>query len=320
MKRQTKLYFEKIGILLAVYLVLRFLLPLILPFFLAWMTVCFLIFSQKKIHMKLFPLSICWLALFLLLAGIAGFFGCWLLYEPCRDLIPVCQNYWLRFSTYLDWIPGLLSGHLADTIPSVFTFLFGLFLYFVSVPLFAKDWKQLRRMLDQLPFSFQITNAGRRIAQSMKGWARAQFRIMFIITLECAAGYFLLKIPGSGLWAVLTGFVDALPVFGTGTIFVPWILILVLQKNYALALWLALLYVITWLTRELLEPKLLGDGLGLLPICFLMSVIVGLRLFGAVGLFTGPFGVLLVKELWAELEMSAPPESSSAPSSADGET
>jgi len=317
MKQQTKLNIQKTGILLAVYLCLRFLLPLILPFFLAWATVGLLVFSRKKIHMKLLPLSICYLVIFILLTGTAGFCGCWLLYEPCRNLIPVCQNYWIQCSEYLSWLPETLSGRLADAMPSVFSCMFGIFLYFISVLLFAKDWERFHQMLENLPFSRQLTSAGKRITQSMKGWVRAQFKIMFIITIECAAGYYLLKIPGAGLWAVLTGLIDALPVFGTGTIFIPWILIIVLQKNYTFALWLALLYFITWLTRELLEPKLLGDGLGLLPICFLMSVIVGLELFGAVGLFTGPFGVLLVKELWAELEMSVPPESTSSSLSAD---
>lgn len=309
MKQQTKLNIQKTGILLAVYLGLRFLLPLVLPFFMAWATVGFLVFSQKKIHMKLFPLSICYLVIFILLAGTAGFCGCWLLYKPCMNLVPVCQNYWMQFSEYLSWLPEALSGHLADTMPSVLSFLFGIFLYFISVLLFAKDWERFHHMLNKLPFSGPVSNAGKRITQSMKGWVRAQFKIMVIITFECAIGYYLLKIPGTGLWAVLTGIVDALPVFGTGTIFIPWILIVALQKDYIFALWLALLYFITWLTRELLEPKLLGDGLGLLPVCFLMSVIVGLELFGPIGLFTGPFGVLLVKELWAELEMSAPPES-----------
>ena len=102
---------------------------------------------------------------------------------------------------------------------------------------------------------------------------------------------------------MLTGMVDALPVFGTGTIFVPWLILVFCQKDYTFFVWLLLLYGITWLTRELLEPKLLGDGLGLLPVCFLISVIVGLKLFGAAGLFTGPFGILFVKELWTELEM-----------------
>lgn len=310
MSRQTKLYIQKTGILLAVYLVFRFLLPLVLPFFLAWMTVCFLIFLQKKIHMKLMPLSICYLILFILAAGSAGLCTCWLLYEPCQELLPICQNYWMQFSDYLSWVPELLTGRLADTMPSVLACLFGIFLYFISVLLFARDWTRFHQMLGHLPFSAPVHRAGKRITQSIKGWVRAQFKIMLVISVQCAAGYYFLHIPAFLFWAVITGIVDALPVFGTGTIFLPWILIVILQGNYTLALWLGLLYLVTWLTRELLEPKLLGDGLGLLPICFLMSVIVGLHLFGAMGLFSGPFGILLVKELWAELETSAPPENS----------
>lgn len=317
MKQQTKLNIQKTVILLAVYLVLRFLLPLVLPFFLAWATVGILVFLQEKIHIKLFALSICYLALFILLAGTACFFGCWLLYEPCRDLIPICRDYWIQFSKYLTWLPDLLSGHLAHTMPSVFSCAFGIFLYFISVLLFARDWERFLHLLEKLPFSPQLSRAGKRITHSIKGWFRAQCKIMFIVTLQCAAGYWLLRIPGAGLWAVLTGFLDSLPVFGTGTIFIPWIGIVLLRKDYLFALWLALLYFVTWITRELLEPRLLGEGLGLLPICFLISVITGLKLFGAAGLFTGPFGVLLVRELWKELEMSAPPESTSAPLSAD---
>lgn len=309
MNQQTKLYFQKTVILLAVYLVLRFLLPIVLPFFLAWITVGFLVVIQEKTNLKLMPLCIGFLLVFLLFSGTTVCCGCYLLYEPCRSLLPICQNYFTQFSEYISWIPESLSGQLMNTMPSVFSCMFGVFLYFISVLLFAKDWARFHELLKKLPFSEPVLNAGKRITQSIKGWVKAQFKIMIIISIECAAGYYFLHIPGFLLWAVLTGLVDALPVFGTGTVFFPWIFIVLLQGQYQLALWLGLLYVLTWLTRELLEPKLLGDGLGLLPICFLMSVIVGLELFGAVGLFTGPFGVLLVKELWAELEMSAPPES-----------
>lgn len=320
MKRQTKLYLQKTGILAAVYLFFRFLMPMILPFFLAWTTVYFLIFFQKKIHMKLLPLSICFLILLFLLAGSGIFCGCYLLYGPCKSLLPACQSYWEQFSEYLSWIPESLSGHLWKTAPSVFSCLFGLFLYVISVLLFAKDWDAFHVMLKKLPFSGYVAHAGKRITQSFQNWVRAQFKIMLIISMECGVGYALLHIPLFWFWAVLTGVVDALPVFGTGTIFFPWILIVFLQGNYPLAGWLILLYAVTWLTRELLEPKLLGDGLGLLPICFLMSVIVGMKLFGTLGLFTGPFAVLLVRELWAELETSAPPESSWASPSVDEET
>ena len=69
MKLQTRLYFQKTGILMAVYLVLRFLLPIVLPFFLAWVTVGCLTFFQKRSHMKLMSLSVLYLVLFLLLSG-----------------------------------------------------------------------------------------------------------------------------------------------------------------------------------------------------------------------------------------------------------
>lgn len=304
MKLQTRLYFQKTGILMAVYLVLRFLLPIVLPFFLAWMTVGCLTFFQKRSHMKLMSLSVLYLVLFLLLSGASVFCGCWLLYEPCCRLLPVCRDYWAQFAGYLTWLPGSLSGFFADLMPSALSCMFSIFLYLISILLFSKDWERFHSLLYRLPFAIPVSNAGRRILQCVKSWIRAQFRIMAVISLECMIGYYFLHIPGFPFWAVLTGIIDALPVFGTGTVFFPWIVIVALQGDYTLALWLGLLYLTTWLTRELLEPKLLGDGLGLLPVCFLMSVIAGLKLFGPLGFFSGPFGVLLIRELWVELELS----------------
>ncbi len=302
MNPQTRLYIQKTGILIAVYLALRFLLPVILPFFLAWATVGVLTLIQKKIHIRLFPLGIIYLVLFLLLFGSIVLFGCWVLYEPCRNLLPVCQNYWEQFSEYLAWIPEKLTSRLADAMPAAFSTFFRVFLYIISTLLFAKDWDGFNAMLQRLPFAYSFQNTGKRITQSLRNWVKAQSKIMLIVSAECAVGYYFLEVPGFWLLAILTGFLDALPVFGTALIFAPWILILLLQGEFRLALWLAPLWLITWLTREFLEPKLLGDGLGLLPICFLMSVIVGLQIFGPLGIFSGPFGVLLTRELWRELD------------------
>lgn len=302
MNQQTKLYFQKTGILLAVYLTLRFLLPLVLPFVFSWMTVGALTFVQKKTNARLLSISILYIILFLFLGSASIFCGCYLLYEPCCRLVPICQSYWAQFNEYLTWIPESLSGYLAIAMPSAFSCLFGIFLYLLSILLFAKDWNHFHTLLYKLPFADPVSHAFRRILWCVKSWIRAQCRIMLVISLECAIGYYFLHIPAFFFWAILTGIIDALPVFGTGTIFFPWILIMVLQKDYTFALWLALLYLITWLTRELLEPKLLGDGLGLLPVCFLISVITGLKLFGPLGLFSGPFGILLIRELWKELE------------------
>ncbi len=310
MNRQAWLYIQKTGILAVVYLILQFLLPLVLPFFLAWLTVHFLVFLNRRLHIRLFLLSILYLFLLTLFFAAAGFCGCCLLYQPCRELIPVCQNYWEQCADYLSWLPESLSGQMIARMPDLFSFGFGVLLYYISVLLIARDWTHVQNLLRRLPFSLPISRASQRIAKATRGWVKAQGKIMLVVTLECAVGYYLLHIPYFFLWAVLTGFVDALPVFGTGFVFFPWGAILLLQKDYKLAGWIAVLFLVTWLTRELMEPKLLGEGLGLLPIGFLVSVVAGLQLFGGIGLFTGPFGVLLIKELWAELEKSAPPERS----------
>ena len=317
MQRQTKLYLQKAGILAAVYVVLKFLLPVTLPFFLAWLTVAGFNSTRRQIRMRLLPFSAGCLFLASLVTLILLGLAVWLLYKPCLDLLPVWQDALRMLHQELDWLAASLSGRLVIMVPSVFSWLFSIFLYVISVILFAKDWIPFRELLKKLPFAAPVSRAGNRVALALKSWAHAQIRIMFIVALECAVGYWLLRIPGAGLWAVLTGFVDALPVFGTGTIFLPWIVLVLLQKNWMLALWLLLLYGITWLTREILEPKLLGDGMGMLPISFLISVILGFECFGASGLVTGPFGVLFVKELWAELQTPAPPETPSASSSAD---
>ena len=128
MTQQTRLYFQKTGILLAVYLTLRFLLPLVLPFALSWLTVAALTFVQKKTNVPLLSLGICYILLFLLLSAISIFCGCYLLYDPCCRLLPICQAYWSQFSEYLTWIPESLSGYLAIAMPSALSCLFGVFL------------------------------------------------------------------------------------------------------------------------------------------------------------------------------------------------
>ena len=313
MNQKYCLLLQKAAIAALVYLILRYVLPLIFPFFFAWLTVYVLNRIRHRFSMRLVPLSAGVLCLLCLVALCSLLLGGYLLYPPVMELLPVCLNYLKSLPFLSNWIPA--------SMPSVFSCFLGIFLYFMSIILFAKDWKAFENILIQIPFYLMFQNAGKRMAHACRSWIYAQFRIMFIITLECALGFWLLlKLPGAGLWAVLTGLLDALPVFGTGTVFLPWLLIELLRQNWMFSLKLFILYAITWLTREFVEPKFLGDGLGLLPVCFLISVIVGMKLFGPWGLFTGPFGVILTKELWAELENPASLQTPSVPLSADDET
>ena len=320
MQKLTKLHIQKAGIAAAVYVLLKFLLPLVFPFFFAWLTVAALNRMRHRVSMRLLPLSAGVLSILFLATLLFLLLGGYLLYPPIQKLFPVWQDFLMRMPLLSDWVPSSVLDQLTRMMPSVLSCMFGIFLYFISLLLFARDWKDFDAMLAKLPYYQMVKNAGRRMSTACRNWIHAQIRIMFIITLECAIGYsFLLHLPGAGLWAVLTGFVDALPVFGTGTVFLPWILIELLKNQWMYAIRLVVLYAVTWLTRELLEPRMLGDGLGLLPVNFLISVIVGMKLFGPMGLFTGPFGVLLMKELWAELETPASPQTPSVFPSADDE-
>ena len=109
MQKQTRLYLQKAGILAAVYVVLRFLLPAALPFFLAWLTVAGFNSARHQIRMRLLPFS----AGCLFLAGLAAFvllgLSAWLLYQPLLDLLPVWQEGFHMLHQELDWLASSLS-------------------------------------------------------------------------------------------------------------------------------------------------------------------------------------------------------------------
>ncbi len=122
---------------------------------------------------------------------------------------------------------------------------------------------------------------------------------MGIVMLLCTLGIWISGSSESPVLAGIgTGFLDALPVFGTGAVFWPWILIRVIQKEYTSAVILAVTYGVCVFAREFLEPKLIGERLGVLPIVVLMSVYVGVKLYGLGGILLGPLSVLLIRELW----------------------
>jgi len=89
---------------------------------------------------------------------------------------------------------------------------------------------------------------------------------------------------------------DALPFFGTGAIMVPWAALELLQGNYPLGVGLAILYAIVTLIRNIIEPKIISDKLGLNPIVSLVAIYLGFRTMGVLGMIFMP---ILVQILFA---------------------
>ena len=151
----------------------------------------------------------------------------------------------------------------------------------------------LRHMELSVPFTCQVeapglTSQGTILADPRLRWAEA--RVLNPRKI-------LLRVDLALLLAAAIALVDALPIFGTGTVLIPWAVLELLAGNLRLALGLLALYLVVWLVRSLLEPRLLGARAGLPPLPALMAMYVGFRAFGVAGMVLAPLVLLLLKEL-----------------------
>lgn len=127
------------------------------------------------------------------------------------------------------------------------------------------------------------------------GYFKAQFKIMGVVFLILMMGLALLKINYFALIAFLIAFLDFLPFFGTGTAMIPWALYKFLVGDYKTAILLFVLYAITQLVRQVLQPKLVADSMGMNPLVTLLLLYVGYRVSSVLGLILSvPIGMVVI--------------------------
>lgn len=127
------------------------------------------------------------------------------------------------------------------------------------------------------------------------GYFLAQFKIMLVVWLILTVGFLGLKVGYGPLWALLIAMLDFLPVFGTGTALIPWGIVKLLGGEYAFAAWLLVIYVLTQVTRQLVQPKLVGDSMGLNPLLTLLLLYLGFKWNGIAGMILAvPIGMFFV--------------------------
>lgn len=137
-----------------------------------------------------------------------------------------------------------------------------------------------------------VTN---NIKSAIGGYFKAQFKIMLIIIVILFIGFEALGVNYSFLLALLTAFLDLLPVFGTGTIIGPWVVVDIITGKYIEAIVLTVLYLVCQFTKQMLQPKMVGDSIGLNPLLTLFFMFVGYRIAGVIGMIIGiPVGMVLV--------------------------
>lgn len=194
----------------------------------------------------------------------------------------------------VDRVPGMVTafvGWISRGALTVGTGILAGFLISARLPR-IKAWAKRH-----LPENWNILPQIKRAKGAFSGWFRAQIKLMLVTWAEVTFGFLLLKIPYAPLWAGAVALVDAVPVLGTGTVLVPWSLILFLQGNAARGGGMLLLFIITWLTRSVLEPRLVGKSLGLDPLLSLMAFYAGFRLWGIPGMILTPVAAAVLKNI-----------------------
>lgn len=132
---------------------------------------------------------------------------------------------------------------------------------------------------------------------TMAKWLRSQCILVAITFFQLLAGLLLIRQPYALLLAALIAFIDALPVFGTGTVLLPWAALCCLAGSFPKGIALAALYLVIWLVRSIMEPKLMAKSAGLPPLPALAAMYVGFCAMGVAGMILGPILLLLVKQL-----------------------
>ncbi len=140
------------------------------------------------------------------------------------------------------------------------------------------------------------------VLSAVGGYIMAQIKIMGVCICELLLGFSIMKLLGlyTGSWAGLflmclgIAFLDALPVFGCGTVLLPWIVVALLTGRYWFALALLILYLTTLTVRQFIEPKLVSAHIGLHPLATLLAVYVGYKTLGVPGMIFIPICTILV--------------------------
>lgn len=133
------------------------------------------------------------------------------------------------------------------------------------------------------------------LKDAVGGYFRAQFKIMGVVFVILLVGMMVLGIDYAILLALLIALLDFLPFFGTGAVMWPWAIYQFLEQDYKMAIGLLIIWGVSQLIRQLIQPKMVGDSIGLEPIPTLILLYVGFRVGGAFGLIIAvPLGMIIL--------------------------
>lgn len=211
-------------------------------------------------------------------------------------------------NTVSNWIRNSLTGliEVVTSLPSI-AICIGITviaLYFICVDkIYILD--QIEHHLPKL-WVKKIGSHLRDLIKTLGGYLKAEATLILVSFIISLIGLYLLSIIGFNvpyplLMALFIGFVDALPILGSGTVMIPWAIICGINGDLKLGIAIIVLLIIMSVVRQILEPKLVSKNIGVHPIFTLIAMYTGFKFIGVLGLLIGPIVLIIVKNIFASL-------------------
>lgn len=144
------------------------------------------------------------------------------------------------------------------------------------------------------------------LVKVLGGYLKAEATLIIISFIVSLVGLYIFHFVGLNvkyplLYAVAIGFVDALPIFGSGTVMVPWAIIEGFNGDIKLGISILGLWIVMSIVRQLIEPRIVGNHIGIHPIFTLIAMYTGFKLIGVIGLFIGPIALIILKNVFSAI-------------------
>ena len=186
-------------------------------------------------------------------------------------------------------------GNFAKNLPTI---LIGIIMCLLSAYFFVAEREYLSvHVKGHMPEAiiYRWNMMARSFKRAVGGYFKAQFRIEIWMYLLLVLGLWILKVNYAFLIALGIAFLDFLPVFGTGTVLMPWAVIKILSADYRMRIGLMIIWCGGQLARQIIQPKIVGDSIGVAPVPTLFLLFIGYKMAGVFGMIIAvPIGIIFI--------------------------
>lgn len=308
--RYKKEMITGVSLAFLLFLFLKYIFPLLSPFILAYLTVYSVYpFLYKMEQMWKFkkPITMFLLlgiivVLLLVIVWIIALFSS----GSVEEAIPLLLEWKNRLMQTLNIeminkiVPEVIRNSFSY-IQKVFPFFAYIGIYLISTILMAKDFDAIMIKVRSVGALDVFMNVANGIIHTAGKYIKAQLILILMIMGVCVAGFYMIGIPSAILLGVLAGIMDALPFIGTSIVLIPTAAVFFLEQEIPKGVAVLAIYIVCVAIREFMEPKLMGKELDIFPVVMLISIFVGVKLFGISGIIKGPLAIVLYKNIWTML-------------------